>query len=61
MSSRSRTLQTEILNSSDKRMEIGEKPGPLKSTAEVRRHRKRNKSQGDKSGIKESSSEKNKK
>lgn len=56
MSSRNRTLQTEILNSSDKRMEIGEKPGPLKSTAEVRRHRNKKKPQPE--SIKESEKEK---
>lgn len=40
-SSRGTVLQTEILNSSNKRMELGEKPGPIKTTAEIHRNKKR--------------------
>lgn len=50
-------LKEEVLNSSDKRMALGEKPGPIKSTAEVRRTAKKKTPQP----IKDKPSEKNKK
>jgi hypothetical protein len=37
-------LKEEVLNSSDKRMASGQEPGPIKSTAEVRRNAARKKS-----------------
>lgn len=45
MTSRDAVLKTEILNSSDKRMSNGEKPGPIKSTAEIRRGQRKKRSQ----------------
>jgi hypothetical protein len=39
--SRDAMLKTEILNSSDKRMAAGEKPGPVKTTAEIRRGKRK--------------------
>lgn len=41
MSSRDTVLKEKILNSSEKRMRIGQEPGPIKSTAEIRRGTKK--------------------
>ena len=41
--SRDTALKEEILNSSDKRMATGEKPGPIKSKVEIRRGTKKQK------------------
>lgn len=39
--SRDIQLKTEILNSSDKRMDVGQEPGSIKTTADVRRNTKK--------------------
>lgn len=39
-------LKTELLNSSDKRMDVGQTPGPIKTTAEIHRNKNRRQQAG---------------